>query len=330
MRIPTRFSISDFLAAVSSLMLTVSTGVRAAPLTPGDIVVVSQSNGSIFKVNPATGGVATLSIGGLLANPMHTLIDRQGRVLTAERTNSGTPGIVRYDPANGTMQSIASGSQLAYPVALDLDQSQQNLFVLASDNKKLVRVELASGVQTPLATLTGVLTPQDVDLASNGDLYVTDFGSFNSPTGKIVRVNPVTGQLTTVASGGNLFNPGDLLIHPSGDLLVTNRHSDGTSQLLRINPLTGNQQIVATLPSEGFIALQDERTVIYADFYQNLSILRVDLITAQTSVVSSFHFPDELTGVAIYSVPEPTAPAAVGLIAFLCRRRVRRSTLSQR
>jgi outer membrane protein assembly factor BamB len=304
---------------------------KATVLSSGEIFVDSESGGSIYAVNPTSGATTLISTGGLQFDPNHIVLSDQGQIFTAERTKRGTanPGIVRTDPVTGDQTLVASGPLLADPLALAFDQSSD--LVVGNSADQLVRVNPQNGTQTLLTTLKGVSSLQDVDVDSNGRIVVLDFGAFNGGGGKIVRYDPATGVQTTISTG--LFNPSDLLIRPSGDYVVANRLATEMTQIIEIDPNTGAQNIALTVPSEGWIALQDENTILYADFYDNLSIVRANLLTGQTQTVTNFHFPQNLVGIAIYSpVPEPStmclAIIALGLLSKLGCRRLNRKYAS--
>jgi hypothetical protein len=77
---------------------------------------------------------------------------------------------------------------------------------------------------------------------------------------------------------------------------------------VQIDSVTGAQHVDLTVPSEGWIALQDQNTIVYADFGGRLSLLRANLTTGQTQTITNFQFPEPLVGVAIYApVPEPSS-----------------------
>jgi hypothetical protein len=308
----------------AALVVQVALGrstLAAAPLSPGEIVVAAQSGGDVYRVNPVTGSVSLITTGWMLNNPSHVLIDRQGRILTAERTSPEAAGIIRIDPATGIQQGLVFG--LDYPVALAFD-ANQNLYVGAlRPTNDIFHIDLGTGAKTPVATLRQAFSIQDIDVDSQGRLLVLDFGFSGSPNGKVLRVDPVSGASTTVSSGGNLFNPADLLVLPSGDLLVSNRTNSGT-QILKIDPDTGAQQVMLSVPSEGWIALEDPNTVIYADFGGGLSIVRADLRSGATSTVTSYQFPHDLVGMAVYQVPEPSSILVLwGLAGVLMLKRRR-------
>jgi len=288
----------------------------AAPLNQGDIVVASQSSGDIYKVNPASGAPTLITTDGLLFNPSHVIIDTLGRVFTAERGGSlNSPGVVQIDPTTGIQTMLSPATTSNRPQALTFDQNGN--IVVGNAAKQLVRIDPHTGAQTVLTTLTGISGIQDVDVDQQGRIIVLDFGVVNAGGGKIIRFDPQSGVQTTVSLDGNLFNPSDLIIRPTGDFIVANALSNNLSQILRVDATTGSQAIITTTSSQGFIALQDQNTVDYADFFRNLSIQRIDLTTGNTGQVSSFVFPHNVVGIGIF-VPEPStiALSLVGISAL--------------
>ena len=312
-------------AIVQIALVSIST---AAPLTPGDIVVASQSSGDIYKVNPSSGAASLITTDGLLFNPSHVIIDSQGHVFTAERGGSlNNPGVVQVDPTTGMQTMLAPMTTTNRPQALAFDQNGS--IVIGNAAKQLVRIDPHTGSQTVLTTLTGISNIQDVDVDEQGRIVVLDFGVVNSGGGKIIRFDPQSGSQTTVSLGGNLFNPSDLIIRPTGDFIVANALSNNLSQILRVDATNGSQSIVSTISSQGFIALQDENTIDYADFFRNLSVQRIDLTTGHADQVSSFVFPHNVVGVGIF-VPEPTtlSLSLVGSFGILIASRRRTSANS--
>jgi hypothetical protein len=306
----------------------------AAALRPGDIVIATQSSGDLYVIDPKSGATSLLSSGGRLFNPSHVLIDEQGQILVAERSGM-TPGIVRTDPATAQQELLASGLYLNYPVALTLDRSGDlivgNHTFDAQTPGSLVHVDLPGGARTRLPVeLEGVASVQDVEVDAAGDIIVLDSG-YPAGNSEILRVNPRTGAKTLIASGGHLYLPSDLLVHPSGDLLVANAvRDDFFSELLRIDPRTGAQKVLLTLPNSGFIALEDEDHVLYANFIGgSAAIIRANLVTGATEIVTRTQFNNNIVGIAAYvPVPEPSTSLAVGVsAACLAAARRRRQPL---
>jgi hypothetical protein len=289
-------------AAVVVVTLCAARSNFAAPiLTQGEIVIATQSNGNLYRMHPGTGAVALISSGGLLVNPSHVLIDPRGRVLTAERTNFGG-AIVRVDPATGAQQHV---SFMPFPIALDFDLGGN--LVVANRDRDVVRVNPITGAQTPVTRFTQVESMQDVDVDPLGRIVGLDAGFFNSGGGKVVRYDPITQLTTTIATGGMLFNPADLVIAPDGAFLVSNRLVGSSTQLLRIDAITGAQQLLMTLPSEGFIAMESPSTLVYADFH-NGPTRRLNLADNQSTIISSSRLAGNEVGVAVF-LPEPSIVA---------------------
>lgn len=344
----------NYTTAVASIILSLgiwlsgSATLSAATLNVGDIVFVQQSGGRVSYIpgagpptltnlsapltlepldfansslGPSLPSPQLISQGGFLFDPNHILVDPLGRILTAERTS--TPSIVRIDPATGTQTRITSGSLLTRPVTLAFDQNQN--LVVANDNgngtnRRLVQVNMNTGVQTLIANLT--INPQDVDVDSNGQIVVTEFGS------RIFRINPLTGISTTISSGGLLSTLSDLVIQQSGNYLVSNRVNSTTSQILEIDAGTGAQRLITTMPREGWIALENADSLIYADFHKTIPITRIDLATGATTPLSDLNYgTGNITGVAVVTaIPEPSSIAGCVLVGLAVAGWVRRKT----
>ncbi|MFT4242880.1 MAG: hypothetical protein QM569_11420 [Acidovorax sp.] len=100
--------------------------------------------------------------------------------------------VVRINPANGDMTTIADG--FAIPAAANLD-GKGNLWVLDTRRGELVKVELATGRKTVATQLkTGLdnlaIAPDD------GTIYIS-----NMADNSVQAFNPATGALRTLTSG---------------------------------------------------------------------------------------------------------------------------------
>ena len=62
----------------------------------------------------------------------------------------------------------------------------------------------------------------------------------------VIRVDPATGGQAIVTQRGFLHAPRDLAIEPDGELLVTDQTFDSTPIIIRIDPVTGAQEVFVT------------------------------------------------------------------------------------
>src|SRR5262245_23567991 len=77
---------------------------NAAPLHYGDVVAAIQNSGALYDINQNT-GVTLIRSGGLLYNPFHVIVDKQGLIYNSERT---TGRVVRTDPATGIQTTLTT------------------------------------------------------------------------------------------------------------------------------------------------------------------------------------------------------------------------------
>lgn len=298
---------------------------NAASLKYGDVIIVVQTEGLVYGIDPVTGETALISEKGFLGNPSHVVVDKDGSVLTAER--SASRGVVKVNPVDGSQSMLVTDAGLDYPVALAFDGPHDLIIGNSSfaTGQKLFRYNAPAGAVTTIATLTGLQNIQDVDVDSGGKIVVLDAGFFNLGGGKIVRFDPSTGQQEVVSSGDRFINPVDLEIDSAGRYVVSNRVGDFSSELVRVDPLTGSQQLLARVADEGFFALKDDNTAYYAaGFGGERNLMKVDLATGQSLAITSV--PLGTVGIAVYRpVPEPPfifmSGTAALAFAFHARRR---------
>jgi hypothetical protein len=304
--------------ATAIILLIGSQNANAAsipPLTVGDIVVSQQSSGGIYKINPTSGAVSQITTGGLLFNPMHLVVDYSGQIYAAERGYYGnTPGIIKIDPATGQQQMLAT---FGYPTAINFDLDR-NLVV--GSGKTLTKVNPSNGTKTTIGTVN-VTNLQDIEVDSSGNVVVLDSGTYPSGGGKIVRFNPQTSTQSVISIGGMLRNPGDLLILPSGNYLVANGNE---GNLIEVNSVTGAQQIFKDIGAEGWITLENNASIVFADFDKQVSIERIGLPDGSIQNITRNGFGNgNLTGVSVFSIPEPSTiiitMIMASFVAYRCR-----------
>lgn len=99
--------------------------------------------------------------------------------------------VVRINPANGDMKTIADG--FAIPAAANLD-GKGNLWVVDTRAGELVRVDLATGRKTVATRLKTSL--DNLAIAPDGTIYIS-----NMADNSIQAYDPATGALSTLISG---------------------------------------------------------------------------------------------------------------------------------
>jgi len=287
---PALMSAATIIFATALLWGSAAQPAQGVALNLGDIVAVVQNSGNVYVVNPTTGTRSLLSSGGALFNPFHVLVDNHGQIFIPERSGGAHgPGIVHVTPGTGSSSLL---SPISFPLSLAAESSGS--LIVGNFSSQLFRVDLQTGKNTLLTTLSGLYDIQDIDIDTRGRYVVLDAG------GKVARFDPATGQQTIVASGGQFQNPSDLVIRANGDYLVANQNV-----LLDINPVSGQQQIAFTSAAPIYwLALQDQNTLLYAD--SNRTIWRLNLLNNQSQSITTFPSGVDVTRIAVY-VPEPAA-----------------------
>jgi hypothetical protein len=128
----------------------------------------------------------------------------------------------------------------------------------------------------------------------NGDIVVTDEG-FTGFVPDVVEVNPATGGRTLISgrgrgSGPALAVPDTVAVEASGDILVSNEGVTGGTQLLRIDPATGDRVVLSangtgTGPTMTGSSVGLENGVIYL-MDQNGTIMSVNPVNGNRALIS--------------------------------------------
>ena len=109
----------------------------------------------------------------------------------------------------------------------------------------VIRVDPATGAQSPLASGGSFIEPSSIVFDSQGQLLVVDTEAFGGTTGGVIRVDPVTGAQTPLASGAPFANPSGIALDLQGRILVTDAFALGGSAIIAVDPVTGTQTPVA-------------------------------------------------------------------------------------
>lgn len=290
--------------------LLLSGAALAAPAS--DLVVTvrgagTDGRGAIVKVD-AVSGVRTLisdlgntSQGSPLgATVSGVTVDANGDFVVLDRTG-GTNGrslIFRVEPDNGERRLVS---------------------------------DLGDPAQGPISA-----NPEAVHLLPNGDYFVPEEDHARPGIAVLYRVDRVTGQRSVL---NDLSDPslgptavqaerGAIELVPGGyNILVTDQNAgtDGRGALFRIDPLTGQRSLLSDLgdPSQGPIQINSEAVVIEPNGgiiviegdNPEASVLRVDPVTGQRTLVSDFGDPNQ--GPVGISVGETGALEADGSLLLV-------------
>lgn len=150
--------------------------------------------------------------------------------------------------------------------------------------------------------------PTAIAQADDGTVYVTvvDGLGGDEPTSgeaathaevsaRVVGIDPVTGVQRTVSSDGLLLSPQGVAVQPDGTLRV----ADLSSGLLRIDPETGAQSIVAVLAgASGLQTLDDGDLLVTLDYGPDVppSVIRIEPDSGEMMEAGVTLPPDQTAG----------------------------------
>jgi uncharacterized repeat protein (TIGR03803 family) len=289
--------------------------------------------GTVFKVDPATGALATLisfnganggfSRAGLTAGADGNLY---GTTSVGGTTNDGT--IFKLDPVTGVLTTLASFDGVIGhdPRARLIADSVGNLYGTTYGTLGTVfKFDPVSNTLTSLAHFNGPNgeRPSAGLIAdADGNLYGTTTYGGASDGGTIFKLNPTTGVLTTIVSfaGANGRIPyGDLISDANGILYGTTSYG-GASDLGTVFKLDPATNVLTTLTSFNGANGATPYAGLIADAKGNL------YSTTGFGGASNLGTVFQLTDSG-FVVPEPACLSllALGVPATLRRRQVRLS-----
>jgi hypothetical protein len=234
-----------------------------------DISAGPANTGAVIRVNPTTGQQTLVSDNNvntgadLFDEPMAIALESDGSILVADNTALTADSVIRVNPSTGQQTLVSSN---AVNAGTDLFSQLSGIAVepggqiLVSDLDSLtphfgggavIRVDPITGQQAVVSS-NNVNTGTDlfsevwgVTLNAAGEIIATD--SDTSLTGAVIGIDG-TGQQTAISNnaintGADLFDqPLRSRVDAAGDIIVVDQASD----LLRVNPATGQQSSIAT------------------------------------------------------------------------------------
>ena len=146
----------------------------------------------------------------------------------------------------------------------------------------IIKVDPTSGEQTVISSGGNLIQPFDVAVDIEGQILVSDTGLCCT----LIRIDPGSGKQSVITdnSHGTLGLPVGIALARDGDILVAN-----TQAILRVNPATGDTQIVSSSGYFGCplaIALAENGDLFVANMAFPAEILRVDPRNGAQTVLS--------------------------------------------
>jgi hypothetical protein len=300
-----RFSRRPQLEALEDRVVpSIADGTILVATSPSPFSFVDQSAfpTGIIGVNRTTAAQSPVSTGGFFSAPrgIAEALNSQ-QLYVADLQTFGTGAIIQVDPNSGQQTLLSGGGLIFGPIALTFQNG--NLYVVDQGDGSgfvhdLVQVDLVTGAQTVITTGGGFLTPTGIAPAPGNNVYVSDApgGFFSFVPGGIWQVDLATGQQTSISQGGLLNHPVDVAVEPGGSLMVANSGdvaSNTAATLVRVNPQTGTQNLVASFPADtglSKVTVGADGTIFVDAISNGLSpgrIFAVNPVTgAQSTVVS--------------------------------------------
>jgi Ca2+-binding RTX toxin-like protein len=164
---------------------------------------------AVFDLNPLTGSLSPIFSGTQALNSVG--LETNGGVAYLAGYNATPPAIYRVNLTTGAVSTVASGPPLELPYDVSTAPNGQLLALnRASPSNTLVSVNPKTGSMQTVTTLPQQVDGDGLDVAPNGDVYLSDY---HNP-GAIQRVDSRTDTATEVASGGSITGPGAVVVEP--------------------------------------------------------------------------------------------------------------------
>ena len=252
-----------------------------------DVETFGANNGGLIRIDPTTGGRATLSennspVGGPdFETPEALEFEADGNIVLVdafEAIGPRNPGVVRVNPVTGVRRVLSNNTTPAVPAGAPMFSQPTGIAVAANGmilvadmgtaplrNGAVILVDPTTGARATLSQNGAPAGgpnfdfPWELTVAANGDIYVVDPGNFVS-SGKIIRVDPVTGARTLVSKntsppgGPDFVFPWGITVDKVGNILVSDQGAfGGTGGIIRVDPVTGVRTTVSenTAPAGG-------------------------------------------------------------------------------
>lgn len=181
--------------------------------------------------------------------PHGIVFDRDGNMFVSDVTNNrvrrvdARTGVVTTYAGTGAYGYNGDGipavtAALANPSGLAWDRDG-NLLIADQYNRRIRRVDSATGmISSVWAGGQEPIFPIDVEMASNGDLYLAHFHFTDYEDGALLRVDATTGQAELIESPYAPFGRKSVAKDAAGRILALAKEETGLFVVTRIDPIT--------------------------------------------------------------------------------------------
>ncbi len=250
------------------------------------LLVANPFHRNLLRVHPDSGDrevvsgcanavcATTLGAGAGFFAPRFVALERDRRILVADRSVAGTYAIVRVDPVSGNRTVVSGCADATCTQTIGVGPGIGRLFGIALDpagaihvvdGQALYRIDPLSGDRTLLSGCTDAACtsavgtgatfgePTDLVIDAGGAIFVT-YQIEGTPFGALRQVDPTTGARTLVSgcedllcsalrgSGPRFDNLFGIALDLDGSLLVADSKLDA---VFRVDPVQGDRTLVS-------------------------------------------------------------------------------------
>lgn len=253
-------------AALVAACTTTGTAAPAPDAAAGPVTLGGFSGSEAATYDAANDRFLVSNTGGGPAQPDQ--VDNNGFIVALNP--DGTVQTARWAVGSDTVQ-------LRSPLGIEA----ANGVVYLADTPFIRRFDLATAAQLPNIEVPGAAILNDLDVAPDGTIYVTDMGSQEPATWRVVKIAP-DGTVSTLISGEALGRPngldvgydGKIYLAPVAIEAVVIVNTDGTIDRTIPVPTQGNDGIMAL--EDGIFLSQPRTSTLYHIAYDGTATLLSD------------------------------------------------------
>jgi hypothetical protein len=169
------------------------------------------TSGRVVRIDPTSGAQTLVTEGGHLVHPTAVDMEASGMLVVADQSSAS---LVRVDPVSGAQTLLAQYGLLVAPFGLAIEPS--GTAVVLDQGNQVVRVDLVTGAQSPVATIATNPGAIDVALARACSNGLDDDGDGSSDSADGGCESPLDASEREECADG-FDNDGDGLVDAAAD-----------------------------------------------------------------------------------------------------------------